>query len=401
MKSIAIIVQNIIQWYSMKPLAVLLSQKKDFQLDILVFDPITTESGYHKIANSLSNTIKKDGFKVSASPKKEGYTVCLSPYSDMITFPAKYRLGYCYGAATTKPALTLQPESKKNFHGIFIHDTYGAELFSVYARTYIVPYLYLKQPKHKKTSNKPVLLYLPTYGDSSTLEVAKNLAKLKDEYYIITKGHHGTEFLNTEQAKKDILMQIADEYYGSDQYILPLLEKADLILSDNSGAVMDALYTKTPVAIATSTILSGPNHIKSLQQELIDNKVIPFTNNLTKKELNRVITKALELKQQQLQASISDKLFPNKNGGAEAWFKIINKYLNDKIDQNYCKLHDYYVNYTNNLLQDHFRLEQIEKELIETKEQLSLYEQSRAHQFINKALKRRHENQTNNIRKEK
>ncbi|MBR3144227.1 hypothetical protein IKF12_03480 [Candidatus Saccharibacteria bacterium] len=393
MKSVAIVVQNIIQWYSVRPLVQLLSQN-NLNPDIIVFDPITDENGYHKIAESLQNAIKKDGFTASMSPKKEGYKVCLSPYSDMINFPTQYRLGYHYGSATTKPLLTLQPESKKDFHGMFLHDAYGAELLSVYSRTYLVPNLNLKQPKHISVSKKPVVLYLPTYNDPSTIEVAKALSKLKDKYYIITKGHHGTEFLNTEQSKKDILYQIADECYGSDQSINNLFEKADVVLSDNSCAAMDALYVKIPVAVATATIMPGPNNIKSLHQELIDDGVIPYTDSFTKESLESIINQALKTATRKIQSTTSDKLFPNKTGGAKAWFSIIKKYLNDEIDQNYCKLHDYYVQYTNNLLLENVRLKQIEKDFIATSEELSAYKQSRAHQLVDKALKRRHENQT-------
>ena len=42
MKKIAIMIQNIIQWYSVKPLVELLSQKPDIKTDILIFDPQKT-----------------------------------------------------------------------------------------------------------------------------------------------------------------------------------------------------------------------------------------------------------------------------------------------------------------------------------------------------------------------
>ena len=146
MKSVAVIVQNIIQWYSVRQIVQYLLDKK-ISVDVLVYDPSQTSSefkDFHGIALDTAKAIKKDGVVVKDWPKDSQYHLCLAPYSDMINFSCKYRLCYCYGAITTKPSATLQPEHKKHFHGFLIHDTYTAELVGVYGRSYIVPDLYLQ-----------------------------------------------------------------------------------------------------------------------------------------------------------------------------------------------------------------------------------------------------------------
>ena len=362
MKTVAIIVQNIIQYYSVRPLIKLLLTKKNIQVDIIVFEPESYTEDYHSIAKDVKITIVKDGYQFIEKPKKE-YTMTLAPYSDMITFKTKYKIGYVYGAATSKPSVTLLPELKKGFHAILLHDTYGAELYSVYAHTYIVPDLYLPSIHHKKTQDKPVVLFQPTYHDPSTISVAKCLQELKDKYYIITKSHHGTNNLSEEKEKKDILIEIADECYPSSQFIGPLLDKADVVLSDNSGSVMDALYVNIPVAIATPEITPNMKEIEPLQKSLIDSRIIPYTKEITKENIDKILKKALSDKQKTIQNDASDKLFPNKKGDADSWYQIIEKYLNNEIDQNYVKLHDYYtqaqdnttkelINRINQLIQD-------------------------------------------------
>ena len=402
MKKIAIMIQNIIQWYSIKPLVELLNQKPDITVDILIFDPQENSIDYHSIATSLSQSIKSDGFTVTPHPDSSGYQITLAPYSNMITFPSKYRLGYCYGAATTKPALTLQPEFKKGFHGIFLHDIYSAELFSVYSKTYIVPYLYLKPFHHKTPSKKPTVLFLPTYHEKSTIETAKSLAHLKKDYRIIAKKHHGTDHLREEKTTRQILETITDELYDSTQYIVPLFEKADVVLSDNSGATMDALYAKMPIAIAAPEINNGFQGIDTLQYQLVQAGIIPYADKITPTNLKRIIQLALTKRQQFIQSTKSDEIFPVKKGGAEKWFEIIELYLNDRIDTNYAVIHDYLVKASDNLKKDNinlrnmvkninsvnqtlqFKITELEQQLSLYQQELSIYKNSRLHRMVNK-----------------
>lgn len=405
MKKIAIMIQNIIQWYSVKPLVELLSQKPDIKTDILIFDPQKNDTGYHNIANSLRQAIKNDGFAITSKPNSSGYQVTLAPYSNMITFPSKYCLGYCYGAATTKPALTLQPEFKKGFHGLFVHDTYGAELFSIYGKTYIVPYLYLKPFHRKALPKKPTILFLPTYHEKSTAETVEALMKLKKDYRIIAKKHHGTDHLQEEDSTRQILESLTDELYDSTQYIVPLFEKADVVLSDNSGASMDALYAKMPIAITAPEINNGFPGIDTLQYQLVQTGVIPYTDKSTPINLRKIIQLALTKRQQAIQSAKSDELFPVKKGRAEKWFEVIEQYLNDKIDANYAIMHDYIVKTSDNLEKDNINLrnmvksinssnQALQNEIAGLRQQLSLREQelstyknSRLHRIINKITK--------------
>lgn len=393
MKTIAIIVQNIIQWYSVRPIVKYLLDKKN-SVDIFVYDPDQNNLDFHNIGLDTVNIINQEGYKVKEWPKNQHYHLCLAPYSDMINFPCKYRLAYCYGAAATKPSTTLQPEHKMGFHGFLLHDIYTAELLSVYGKTYLVPDLYLQPFKHKKTQNKPVILYLPTYNEPDVPAVANALSALKNDYYIITKGHHGIDHLKNEAQKKDILVDVSDENYSSSQYIQPLFEKADIVLSDNSGAAMDALYSKIPVVIATSKISPDLNGIEPIQQKLITSDVIPYVKNINPENLKSAFNQALTRETITAQSSMSDKLFPAKNGGAKLWFQVIQKYLNEEIDQNYCKLHDYYINKWQELKQDNTLLN---KELQNTQRQLELYKKSRAHQTLEKILSSRHQKQNPSI----
>lgn len=395
MYKIAIVIQNVIQWYSLRPLTTFLKKQPNLKTDILVYDPVQNPQDFHDIATSTRHAIEKDGFQVCNTPSKTGYKVSLAPYSDMINFPSQYKLGYCYGAATTKPSLTLQPEFKSGFHGLFLHDLYGAELFSIYGKTYLVPDLYLEDIKPKtKPSEKPVLLYLPTYNEPNIKDTILALQKLKPYFYIIAKSHHGTDYLTDEKSKKDLLIEIADESYSSEQYIKPLFEKADVVLSDNSGAVMDALYAKIPVAITTANVNTKLSEINTLQSELISRGIIPYAKTPSEKNLHKILLDALSKEYRGKQSLASDALFPVKKGGAKVWYDIIKKYLDDDVSKNYCYIHDYLIEQKNLLKQENLSLlaqnNSLQSELQTIKQKLALYETSRAHQALKKVLDRRH-----------
>lgn len=394
---IAIIVQNVIQWYHIRPLAIFLQKQPSIALDILLYNPGSSSSGFHKIANDAIAAIKTDGFTLAKTPKE--YKICLAPYSNMINCKCQYRLSYCYGAATTKPTFTLNPIAKINFHGFLLHDTYGAEVFSVYGKTYIVPDLYLQgiRPNAEKHA-KPIVLFLPTYHEPSIEKTAHALKQLKDKYYIIVKSHHGTDNLEDEKTKKTALETIADEFYPSTFPVKELLQKADVILSNNSGAVMNALYVNIPIAISASNINQSLPGLDTLQYKLVQDGIIPYSKNQTSTELSRILNQALSTSQHQKQIKASDTIFPHKSGGAETWYKIIQKYLSDDVETNYCAVHNFLATTFTNLtvqnnrlnvemqsLQDSLRA--FDADLQAANSKLQKYESSHAHRIINKAQK--------------
>lgn len=59
--------------------------------------------------------------------------------------------------------------------------------------------------------NKPVLLYFPTWDENASIQTyAKEMMKLKEKYYIITKAHHCTWRLERKKEDLDTLYAISD-----------------------------------------------------------------------------------------------------------------------------------------------------------------------------------------------
>src|SRR5690606_1026266 len=111
----------------------------------------------------------------------------------------------------------------------------------------------------KSSTDGKTVLYLPTWNATSLGEIGNinsnediipALKKLKEAgYSIIIKAHPLT--LSDPSAKESArtLKKYSDEYYESDTPIQDLLMKSDLVISDNSGAIYEALYTNIPVIV--------------------------------------------------------------------------------------------------------------------------------------------------------
>jgi hypothetical protein len=96
---------------------------------------------------------------------------------------------------------------------------------------------------------KKTVLYLPTWGDlSSIVDFGAAVAALSANYNVIAKVHHKTD--THELAKKEILGEkgIRDTFGAADD-MLYLMDIADIVLSDYSGAIFDALNAGKPVVL--------------------------------------------------------------------------------------------------------------------------------------------------------
>lgn len=363
----AIIIQNVLQYYSLLPFLKLIKEKKYWKNDIYIIDPQDTETGFSEIMEELKQAVLKDGFKIANEHDKEKkYKVCLSPYQNMIDVKYEYLVSYYYGSASSKP-FTFNPDLKSKFHGFLLHSNYDADILSIYGKTHIVPRLSLHEIKPKKHSGKKRLLYLPTYGKESEIEkIEKILPAIKEQYTIIIKSHHGTAHLKNESNRKINLKEIADYYYEPTKSTQELFEEADVVLSDNSGAIFDALYVKKPVCILANNIDNSYIGIHTLQKELVDKGIIPYSNNANDKELLRILQEALSANIIAKQNKESDLLFPNKNTGPEEWVKVLKDYMNDNISTNYIKIHDYLLSKQDQIIND-LNYEKLQKQIEQEK----------------------------------
>ena len=133
----------------------------------------------------------------------------------------------------------------------------------------------------KKKKGKPTLLILPTFGDISCMDAFNDelAKKLREDYFVIAKSHHASDFRPEERSRLEKLKKVAHEFYDSDTPISDIVAKADIILSDNSGALFEAMYAGVPVvSLAKENNSRRLGELNTIQYKLANSGVLPFTS---------------------------------------------------------------------------------------------------------------------------
>ncbi len=366
-KKIAITIQNYVQYYSVKPFIDL----KKYDIDIYVPDGDKYNLGVKKMHDDIYNYLKENEYRVFRKPKKNiTYHILIEPYpmDIYLTFNYKYRIKYKYSANTAKPSLTYNITDSMIYDAILCYSTYEEEVLNNYTKTFLVGRLsYIGFKKQKKTTKKKTILYLPTYGDFNYIEeVIEQLEKLSKKYDIITKEHHGTNYLYSEDSKSKRLQNAISKFYNSSHPLSDLLEKADVVLTDNSGSIFEALYTSVPVCIFSKNMEECDfNNLKSLQHQLVEDDVIPYTDKAD--NIEKIVEEALTKKYLDKQRKVGKKLFPIDNEDAlESFTKVIDLFIddNDNYLNNRIVLHKEVESYINSLIAAKNNLEVSQNELI-------------------------------------
>ena len=343
-RSLLIVVANFPQFFAMRPVMEGLKERgRPFSLHV----PQNLGDGFAEIAASVLAALRDAGHQpLTELEGDRPWQVVLEPYPQMAACPRRYSIEYQYTTISSKPDPCYLPAQNALFDAILCSNTYEHDALSVFGKTFLVGDLmsvgYV--PRKQSHGDKPVLLYLPTWGqDNGIAGVASVLRELRADYYAISKSHHGTDHLVAEAAAKAHLMDGFDESYDSTTPLLQLLERADVVLSDNSACVFQCLYTGTPVAIFAADInarrLEG---IDTLQHQLVRDGVIPYACAPT--TIAQVLRDAVSPEQRQRQARAAADLFPaDRDRVVDTVVAVLEDYLHDRVSQTYTRFHRMYA----------------------------------------------------------
>ena len=349
---VAVTIQNLVQFYSIKPGIDELIKRT---ISVTIFVPINRDdSGIGDLFDETYKVLKTFSNKYDIKRKVNKntyYKVLIEPYPMDIYFKFNftYRIKFKYSLLSAKPNLVYDPESNIYYDLILCYSKYDADFLSVYAKTCIIsPMKFVEFKKKQMNTKKPVLLYLPTYGDVSSIEdILDSLQKLKSAYYIIIKLHHGTSSLKNEKERIDKVQLVADECVDHIMPLSELLSKSDVVLSDNSGAIFEAIYTKIPVAIYSKNINKNKiGNLDTTQYKLVKQDFLPYTDDA--KKISEILSLAMSKKYQKKLSIISNFLFKRAPHPGEEFANIISEYLCDSIDYEYKAVHDILLNDFNN-----------------------------------------------------
>jgi hypothetical protein len=97
---------------------------------------------------------------------------------------------------------------------------------------------------------KPTVLYMPTYRDLGSFKRLKGaLGDLVDRYNVVIKAHHNQESGGDLSWREEARNSGLTHLFGAASDQRKLLLAADVVISDFSGAIFDALYARVPVVL--------------------------------------------------------------------------------------------------------------------------------------------------------
>lgn len=342
-KDIVVVIESPVQFFAVKS-----SIDKLIELGVTVDIVVPKLAGYKAITVAARNILDEYSYSYQHTKKlNTEYKIILSAYpvTGFLSVKVKYRIRYAYSILTAKPNPTLLPEYKLYFDAIIVHSSKELEQMSAYAQTFSVSPMkydgFVKNKPQRTNNQKPILLYMPTYGDISSADLAGAMIReLKKDFHVICRIHAATAHkIGTEEAKRlAVITEVADEVCDDMTPVMKWMEIADVVLSDNSGSIYEALYTKTPVAVFAKDIMSRKfGIIVPLHVQLIEEGVIPYSRQL--RDLRGIVNKAMTSNVQKKQRAARETHLNITGDGVNNFVDIIYTYLHDEVDQERWWLH--------------------------------------------------------------
>lgn len=361
--------------------ALLKELDKKYRVYVIVNRFAGNKDGYHEMANETVRLIETEGFKAwdILECQKEQFDLCLTPYIDE-RIKAKCYLKYEYGTLNIKPNLTYLPRVMESFHGFLCQSTITEALLSVYGKTFPVDNLrFWNKRRTKKVSDKKQVLFAPTYNDQDEVnDLVEIIKRLKEDYRVIVKGHHGTQYLNENSEKKTVLEELADEYYGSEVSLSDLILKSDVCVFGNSSAIAEALYARVPCVIfARDLDYFKLKDIHTTQYYFVEDGRMPYTGD--PRNINEIVRQALTKEKIREQEELAEEIFPERFAtGVKGYLDVIEYFLEDQTAQDYIKLHNY------NIEMKYEKIEEMQMELDSARTELKV-----ANEWIEDAKKKK------------
>ncbi len=370
-RDILFYIENEVQFDSLKPLLIHLRDRTKVSFDIVVPDDISESTIVNKeIHEGGAKALRENGFDIIRSTDdiimseiaiNTEYKILISAYMydwHYQNVNAKYYIMFPYASYYfNKPHWTVDRFIDQDYlaDALFSHAVGTKPVTDIFTNTYIVPSLKLmgfhKKSKHSK---KPVLFFAPTYNEINfAVNFLQNIDEIKKKYTVIMRGHHRVSHMENNKDLSERLYEKADRIYDTDEHsVIEPLEEADIVISDNSAIIFDAIYCDVPVGLFSQ----NPNSfhyrdINTTQSELVKNGEILWTDDPN--EIVHIADETLTTKMLNKQKEMRHRLFPEKmsTDPIKQWIDVLSIYLEDRLPYEYKLAKRYWVERVNQHLQ--------------------------------------------------
>lgn len=350
------------QFDAIKSLLIHVRDNTDLQFDIVVPESVSQDTAFNReIYNSAATALEEGGFRVNKCrdgrelPPQiadRNYKILLSAYISQWQYEnihAKFRIMYPYASYYfNKPYWTIRQFIEQDYlaDALLSHATGTKDVTDIFTKTHIVPPLKLANFKKSKSKRpKPVLFFAPTYEEVDfAARFLESVDEIKTKYTVAMRGHHRVSRLDKNKSLSEKLYENADRIYDAADYsIITPLQEADIVLSDNSGVIFDAIYCNVPVALFSQ----DPNsfhyqEIATAQSELVKAGEVLWTDKPA--NIVKILDNTLSASMLKRQKEMSQRLFPlDRKHPIEQWMDVLSYYLNEQPSRDYTLAKQYWV----------------------------------------------------------
>jgi pyruvyltransferase len=320
-----------------------------------------SETLQNAVYDACSDRIIEQGFSNYRRPingpiphlvSSRKYRILLSPYIyewQHNEIDTQFKIMYPYASYYfNKPSWTIKQFIEQDYmaDALLSHAVGTQHVTDIFTKTYIVPSLKLMNFKReKKRINKPVLFFAPSYNDMDFLQnILVSIDTLKKKYHIIMRAHNKAVYNKQYSSYTNSLLSMADEVYEAEHYrLIEPLNVSDIVITDNSGVLHDAIYCGIPVAIFSNDINEySYRDINTSQAELVARGEVLWTNDAA--ALGGIIKRTLQ-ELQESQRLMRVRLFPDADhpNPIMAWMDVLKVYLNNSLPYEYSLGKKYWV----------------------------------------------------------
>ena len=219
--------------------------------------------------------LEKNGVRYKTKPNYDvDYVFTTQAESNIRNYKHK-KIHMCYGVGLHKGSFSESFQSINGFdlklvHGNISYDIVKKMGYLRYTDWGQKKYIYDISQKQdliscKNKNNKPILLYFPTWDiNSSICKYADAFSHLRDKFFIITKAHHCTFRLGSEEEHRRILNNISDIILEGNYSFEEAAKLSNFAICDAiSGAATEVPYLNRDVKlILLKSPIEEKNHFK-------------------------------------------------------------------------------------------------------------------------------------------
>lgn len=326
-KPVAFYVANTVQKYAVLPLVKALAES-GIESDFIIPD-CKENTDRARIWESAYDSVIESGFTPLFHSEVSGrYRVILAPYDNDIRLWGDCFIRYRY-SVVTKPEFSYRLDNTLSFNYILCFGNQDTRAFGAYTRTMMIGNLRAEGFKKKSCTGRVRILYAPTFHSTIDFSaIAEALKRLQQEFHITLKLHPSSEFLDDENDMAQKLRSSCDECIHGNEDIMRLLETTDLLISDYSGAVFDAMSVGVPVAVVRAGDRIHATRDGSVLNNLIADGVIPCC--YCAGDMEDTVKRALSEEMRERQSAAAVDLFSIRpEDGLRAFVSLIQDILKE------------------------------------------------------------------------